>query len=297
MRYRKPKISIIVNCYNGEEFIRESIESILKQTYSNWEVIFWDNKSQDRSKEIFKSFRDKRLKYYYSKKHTSLYKARNQALLKATGEFISFLDTDDLWTKNRLKKQINHFKEKNIGLVYSNFWLFKENLKKKKLFKNNFNKGIVPSKNILINYDVGILTILIKKNYLLKLKTKFDERTSHIGDMDLIWKLSKICKFKAINEPLAYYRIHNNNLSSTKRGNEILELKRWIIKNKKRLNNDEIIFMKNKIAYKTFLSKKLQDSYIKCLSFVCKSNSFKLTLKSLIILFSPKWLLKNKLWF
>ena len=53
MRYRKPKISIIVNCYNGEEFIRESIESILKQTYSNWEVIFWDNKSQDRSKEIF----------------------------------------------------------------------------------------------------------------------------------------------------------------------------------------------------------------------------------------------------
>ena len=93
MRYKKPKISIVVNCYNGEEFIKESIKSILKQTYKNWEVIFWDNKSQDRSKEIFKFFKDKRLKYYYSKQHTSLYKARNLALSKTTGELISFLDT------------------------------------------------------------------------------------------------------------------------------------------------------------------------------------------------------------
>ena len=297
MRYKKPKISIVVNCYNGEEFIKESIKSILKQTYKNWEVIFWDNKSQDRSKEIFKFFKDKRLKYYYSKQHTSLYKARNLALSKTTGELISFLDTDDLWTKDRLKKQVDHFKEKSVGLVYSNFWLLKDNSKKIKLFKSNFNKEIEPRKNILINYDIGILTVLIKKKYLLKLKTKFDEKTSHIGDMDLIWRLSKICTFKAINEPLAYYRVHNNSLSTTKRGNEISELKRWIVKNKKKLNKEEKTFMKNRIAYRNFITRKLQDSYLECLSFIFKSNNFKFTLKNLIILFSPKWLLKNQLWF
>ena len=297
MKYKKPKISIIVNCYNGEEFIKESIESILKQSYKNWEIIFWDNQSRDKSKKIFKSFKDKRLKYYYSKKHTSLYKARNLALSKSKGEFISFLDTDDLWTRDKLKKQISYIREKNIGLVYSNFWLLKDNLKKIKLFTNQPQDGIVSSKNILINYDIGILTVLIKKSYLFKLKKGFDEKTSHIGDMDLIWRLSKICKFKSISEPLAFYRIHNNSLSTKYRDNEILELKKWLIKNRKRLDKKEKIFIKNQINYKIFLSKKLQYSYIKFLSYVLNSTNFELTLKNLIILFSPKWLLRRKLWF
>ena len=62
------KVSVIMNCYNGNVFLREAISSILSQTYKNWELIFWDNQSTDDSKSIFKSYRDKRLKYFYSKK-------------------------------------------------------------------------------------------------------------------------------------------------------------------------------------------------------------------------------------
>ena len=82
-----------MNCYNGESYLNESIKSAISQTYNNWELIFWDNRSKDNSVEIFKSYKDKRFKYFYTHEHTSLYKARNCAIEESKGDFISFLDT------------------------------------------------------------------------------------------------------------------------------------------------------------------------------------------------------------
>ena len=101
----KPLISIIVNCFNGEKYLKESLLSILKQTYSNWEVIFWDNQSSDNSKKIFSEFKDKRFKYFISEKHTPLYEARNNAIQNSKGELIAFLDTDDGGKKINLKSK------------------------------------------------------------------------------------------------------------------------------------------------------------------------------------------------
>ena len=78
-----PLVSVIINCFNGETYIAEAVKSILDQTYKNFEVIFWDNQSRDKSAIIYKSFNDKRLKYYYAKKRTSLYEARNLAIKKS----------------------------------------------------------------------------------------------------------------------------------------------------------------------------------------------------------------------
>ena len=86
----QPLVSIIMNCFNGEKYLKFSLESVINQTYKNWELIFWDNKSKDNSAEIFKSFNDKRFKYFYADEHTSLYKARNLAIQKSQGDFISF---------------------------------------------------------------------------------------------------------------------------------------------------------------------------------------------------------------
>ena len=102
---KSPLVSIIVNCYNGDKYLSEALDSILDQTYQNWELIFWDNRSEDKSAEIFKRNKDKRFKYYYANEHTSLYKARNLAIEKSNGDFIAFLDTDDLWDKNKLQLQ------------------------------------------------------------------------------------------------------------------------------------------------------------------------------------------------
>ena len=84
-----------MNCHNGEKFLIKSIQSILNQSYKKWELIFWDNNSQDNSKEIALSFKDKRIKYFRGNKLVNLYSARNLAVKKAKGIFVSFLDTDD----------------------------------------------------------------------------------------------------------------------------------------------------------------------------------------------------------
>ncbi len=131
----KPLVSIVVNCFNGEKYLDIAIKSILNQKYKNWEVIFFDNNSTDKSYYILRKYKDRRIKYFKSKKTYPLYKARNLAIKKARGELISFLDTDDWWVKNKLSKQIKVFlKDKNTDVLYSNVYLYNEKKKSKKNF-------------------------------------------------------------------------------------------------------------------------------------------------------------------
>ena len=123
-----------MNCHNGEEYLVDSLKSVINQTYKNWELIFWDNCSSDKSAEIFKNFSDKRFKYFYSSEFTTLYKARNRAISKANGQYISFLDTDDIWMNNKLEFQINKFKDQNVGLVYSNCIIQNDIFSTRKIF-------------------------------------------------------------------------------------------------------------------------------------------------------------------
>ena len=90
-----PLISIIMNCYNGKQYLDQAIKSVINQTYKNWELIFWDNLSEDNSIKIFNKYKDSRLKLFSAAKHTLLYEARNLAFKKTKGDFIAFLDTDD----------------------------------------------------------------------------------------------------------------------------------------------------------------------------------------------------------
>ncbi len=94
-------VSIILNCYNGAEFLKETLESIKVQTFSDYEIIFVDNCSVDSSAEIAQQF-DNRLKYFKTDKHVKLGEARNVALSKCSGEYIAFIDADDLWKQQKL---------------------------------------------------------------------------------------------------------------------------------------------------------------------------------------------------
>jgi glycosyltransferase involved in cell wall biosynthesis len=86
----KPLISVIINCYNGEKYLRETIDSVLNQSYQNWEIVFWDNNSTDQSANILKSYKENRIKYFYTDKHRKLYDARNLAYEKSQGDFFVF---------------------------------------------------------------------------------------------------------------------------------------------------------------------------------------------------------------
>ena len=131
MKIKSPLVSIIMNCYNGEKFLEKSLKSIINQTYKKWELIFWDNNSNDNSKRVFKKFTDKRFKYYNSKKVLNLYHARNSAIKHAKGKYICFLDVDDLWVKKKLESQIKFFsKNSDYKILYSNFYVKDENKRK-----------------------------------------------------------------------------------------------------------------------------------------------------------------------
>jgi len=293
----QPLVSVIMNCFNGEDYLHESINSVLHQTYKNWELIFWDNRSLDRSAEIFKSFSDKRLKYFYANKHTPLYEARNLAIEKSQGGFISFLDTDDLWMSKKLEIQMEYFKNLDVGVVFSNLWMLKKNENKKKLYiKNKMPRGRI-YEELIANYNVGILTTVIRKSFYLQLKKKFDERFSIIGDFDLFLRLSKLCSFESIQEPLASYRLHGKNLSSINKEKEIEEFETWISENMLNLNQNQITKLKKNVNYRKFVNCKIDGKYKECFSMLINSKFSIFNLKNLILFITPIVILKKVLWY
>ena len=221
----KPLVSIIINCHNGEKYLKQTLHSVLNQTYTNWEVIFFDNSSNDKSKNIFKSLNDKRLRYFYSKKKLNLYDARNKAIYKACGDYISFLDTDDLWKKNFLREHIRIIKKFDTHIVYSKYYIKNEN--KGKIYlkeeKDLFSGHI--TQNLLNNYSVGILAVIIKKSIFNEYK--FNDNLNIIGDFDFFIRLSLKYKFFALNRALALYRSHSESFTYRNSLLYYLEFRQW----------------------------------------------------------------------
>tara|TARA_X000001036_G_scaffold108703_1_gene101833 strand:- start:958 stop:1854 length:897 start_codon:yes stop_codon:yes gene_type:complete len=291
---KKPLVSIIMNCYNGEKYLEDSLKSIINQTYKNWELIFWDNLSTDKSKKIFEKYKDKRFKYFYAKKRTVLYEARNLAIKKAKGEFIAFLDVDDFWTKDKLHKQLPKFKNKEVGLVYSNFFKFFEKNKRKEIaYKSELPKGKVTG-NIIKDYRVGFISIILRKKFILRMKKIFDYNYDLISDFDFILHFSIKHKFACINEPLAYYRIHSEQLQKKEMINQANQYCKWYKEKKisKTFKNYDLSTIHRKYDYFNLL-KELNSNKIKLFLKMFKNFNFVNFIKITAIIFLPKKILYN----
>ena len=230
------KISIIVNCFNGEKFLKQCLESINAQTYQNYEVIFWDNKSNDNSKKIFKSFENNRFKYFQSDKFTNLSEARNKALSLSTGDYIAFIDVDDIWFNTKLEEQLFFLKEKNLDITFTNFFTQKERSKKKKLKKylNYFPKKNI-TENLFNNYFISISTVMYDKN---KIKNIFFNQKYHlIGDYDFMMHCSLNNNMQGIDKTLAIVRYHEENETKKYFLKYIFETKMWFNLNKKKFDH------------------------------------------------------------
>ena len=292
MSDKKPLVSIIMNCFNGEKYLLQSINSVLEQKYKNWELIFWDNKSTDNSKKILQSKNDSRFKYFYSEDHTSLYKARNLAIEKTSGDYLTFLDTDDYWLPNKLMDQINLINEKNPGVIYGNLWVYSDQKNKKKiLFKKKLYEGNIFNK-LVEDYSIGITTVMIKKTLFLEIDKKFDERFNHIGDFDLMLRLSKITSFAALQHPTAVYRAHGKNLSTVDRLGSVKEMQEWLNENSLNLNTGEINDIQKRIDDRKIIYLKLNDKYIESFKLLLRTKK-NLTLKNFVIAALPSFVLKK----
>ena len=228
-KYKPGLVSVIVNCYNGAKYLSEAIDSVLSQTYTNFEVIFWDNLSTDASAKIFCAYSDQRLRYFLSSRHTPLYEARNLAIAKANGEFIAFLDIDDWWETDKLERQLTLFENEDVGLVYGNYWLFDQE-------KNSKTVGVAGDlvvgnvlDDILKNFNVGILTVVVRSSVINRLTGPCDKRLHIIGDFDLFVRLAVETEFSCVNAPVATYRWHDSNDTKTKPVRLAEEWVEWLI--------------------------------------------------------------------
>tara|TARA_B100001094_G_C18028679_1_gene718929 strand:+ start:80 stop:979 length:900 start_codon:yes stop_codon:yes gene_type:complete len=294
--HKKPLVSVIINCLNGSEFLIQALKSVKKQTYKNFEVIFWDNKSSDNSKKIFNSLKDKRFKYFLSNKRTTLYEARNLAIAKSKGEFISFIDTDDIWDKKKLELQMPLFEDQEVGVVYSKLWVLNNLTGKKKLYI----KGNLPSGNIfnelIKNYYVGIITTIVRKKALSKIK-KFNKKFTHIGDFDLFLKISRFSKFAPVQKPLATWRTHEKNLTIIEKDKAIFELETWLKMNKKILSSNNFLHIKSLIDFRKMIYYRINSKYFKCLKYFFRNHNLKVTIKKIFIVTLPIIVLKRLFWY
>lgn len=297
MKDNQKLVSIILNCYNGEKYLKEAIETVKNQSYENWELIFWDNQSTDKSREIFYSYKNDKFKYFQSTKHTTLYEARNYALKKCKGEFIAFIDADDLWEVDKLKDQIKLFDNKEVGVVYGNMWILNERLKKKKIFsKNKLLKGKI-FENFFFDYKIGIIASVIRKAVLIENELTFDDVYNHIGDFDLFAKLSRVCEFDAIQKPVASYRVHGENLTLKNSGNEVLEMQQWLERNRNTLSKDQEVHFKERIFNRELINIKFNKSFYKTLKFFLNQKLIKKNIKNYLLLILPLFILKKIMWF
>lgn len=115
-------VSIIMPSYNTAKYIGESIESVQRQTYQNWELIIVDDRSPDNTDEVVKSYlSDERINYFKNEKNSGAAVSRNRALREAKGKWIAFLDSDDLWMPDKLKKQISFMEKNGYHFSYTNY--------------------------------------------------------------------------------------------------------------------------------------------------------------------------------
>lgn len=205
-------VSIIMPAYNAEDTIRESIKSVIEQTYKNWELIIIDDGSTDDTISIIKKQQknDKRIKLLKNQKNLKVAKTRNRGLNYAKGDYIAFLDADDLWFKNKIEKQLNFMLKKNIDFSYSNIIIINDNEKRKKVIFDE----TVNYKKLLKGNQISCLTVMLKSTVIKSIKMK------DIGHEDYLFWLEILKKNNLLayntNEVLAYYREGNKSLSSNK---------------------------------------------------------------------------------
>jgi teichuronic acid biosynthesis glycosyltransferase TuaG len=207
----KYKIDIILPVYNSENFLLDTLKSIVCQTYKSWRLIIIDDGSIDNTLVILKNFFDNRkfknrILILHNKKNKGQSYSRNLGLEKSVSKYVAFIDSDDLWDKNKLEKQIYFMESEDCSFSYTDYKIFK----KKNIIitpKNyNYNKFV-------LNTSIATSTMILKRNII---KNKFSSKINLCEDY--LFKCQLLKKYKAYKCPKVYstYRIRSNSLQNNR---------------------------------------------------------------------------------
>lgn len=207
-------VSIIMPSFNSGSFIAESIDSILHQTYTNWELLITDDCSTDNTQEIVEKYtaKDSRIKYFRFTENQGAGAARHNAINRAQGRYIAFCDSDDCWKPEKLTRQLNFMATHHVSICFSSYI---------KCDEAGEELGMVVAYRKITYADI------VRNNYIGFLTLIYD--TAEIGKVDMpvirnredwamnLLLLQKIPVAYGMLEPLAYYRVRRNSLSSNKK--------------------------------------------------------------------------------
>ncbi len=225
------KIDILLATYNGEKFVKEQIESILSQTYENFNLIISDDASTDNTLNILEEYekKDTRIKVFKKEKNKGLIDNFEFLLKNVTSDYFMFSDQDDIWKKDKIEKSINKLKEENSGLVYTDLEIVDEKLnviypsywKYKQIYKkiikyNNFEA-------LYLNNFVTGCTILAKSKYIKDILPLPRNSKFVLHDYWTALIISAKDKISYVEEPTIQYRQHKNNRVGSSRKSDQLE--------------------------------------------------------------------------
>lgn len=228
----KPIISVITPAYNAEAFLAEAIHSVKAQSYTHWEhLIVVDAKSSDKTLEIARSYaaKDARIKVIHETQAQGVAANRNLAINSATGDYLAFLDSDDLWHHEKLEKQLHFMIANNISFSFHSYQPMRVNGQKLKRLRKA--PAQVTYQNLLADNCIGCLTVMIRKDSTRQILFKDEFHEDYCLWLDIL-KEQKLAH--GMQEVLAYYRVVPASRSNNKRKAAIW---RWdILRNREQLD-------------------------------------------------------------
>ena len=211
-KFQSSKVDIILTNYNKSNFIEEAINSVINQTFTNWKLIIIDDCSEDKSKKILSNYQNNKIKIIFLSKNKGVAFCRNLGIRLSNSKYISFLDADDYWSKNKLLEQISFMEKFNYGFTYTAYTPFIEKKNKKILKKKITAPDSFNYNQFLKNTSIGMSSMIIERSIMKT--TKF--RNLKICE-DYLFKceiLKKGYSAKKFNQNTMFYRISKNSLQS-----------------------------------------------------------------------------------
>jgi glycosyltransferase involved in cell wall biosynthesis len=213
-----PLVSIIMNIWNGAPYLREAIDSVIAQTFRNWELIAWDDCSTDTSAEIVKSYRDPRIRYVRAAEQVPLGQARSLALREVRGEWIAFLDQDDIWVADKLAKQLAlATSAPDVGLVYGRTVSFTVSGKRRDFdHRHEFEplpEGAILDRLFIDACFLAMSSAMFRRSALEELGN-IPPNIQMSPDYHMYLGVLQRHTARAVQDVICYYRLHNSNMTS-----------------------------------------------------------------------------------
>ena len=207
------KVDIILPNYNSSSYVEETLNSIINQSFNNWNLKIVDDNSDKKTKDILSNYiKNKNIDIVWLKKNKGAGFCRNLALRKSNSEYIAFIDSDDIWDKDKLKKQISFMTQNNFSFTYTSYQPFKDD--KKKIFL----KEIKPRKQFTFSKfikdtSIATSTMIVKRSSIGNIKFI---KTKICEDYFFKCKILKKTNANCLLETLTHYRIRKNSLQNSK---------------------------------------------------------------------------------